>query len=173
VATPGGFRREVSVHVPFPQFRKPGVPSLPLLPDDATQPPPDPRVQSRKHRRRLAVGEVSSPAGQVGRKLLDHLSDAYAPRPARQSPDPLLEPLKSLRRNPPPRLLGVQEAKTQESTRPHLGHRALLPVHLELEPLREEGTDALHHPLPGPLASDVDVAEVFDSFTAFSPLKTG
>src|SRR5439155_21399470 len=37
-------------------------------------------------------------------------------------------------------------------------HRALLVVHLELERLRDESRDALHHPLTRPFAANVDVA---------------
>src|SRR5260370_772087 len=39
-------------------------------------------------------------------------------------------------------------------------HCTLGLVHLELEPSREEARDVRHHPLPRPLAADVDIAVV-------------
>jgi len=39
----------------------PALIRLPLFPDDATQPPPDPRVQISQHRRGFAEGEVREP----------------------------------------------------------------------------------------------------------------
>jgi hypothetical protein len=40
---------------------------------------------------------------------------------------------------------------------PGLGHGALRLIHLELESVRDEARNALHHSLPRPFAADVDV----------------
>src|SRR5271169_1442860 len=48
-------------------------------------------------------------------------------------------------------------------------HRTLRLIHLELELLRDESRNALHHPLTRPLAADVDIAVVRVTNKAMSP----
>src|SRR5205807_9620252 len=48
-------------------------------------------------------------------------------------------------------------------------HRTLRLIYLELEILRDELRDALHHPLPRPLAANVDITIVRVSNEAMAP----
>src|SRR5713226_894390 len=48
-------------------------------------------------------------------------------------------------------------------------HRTLRLIHLELELLRNESRDALHHPLPRPLAANVDVTVIRITNEAMTP----
>jgi hypothetical protein len=48
-------------------------------------------------------------------------------------------------------------------------HRTLRLIHLELELLRDELRNALHHPLPRSLAADVDITVVRISNEAMAP----
>ena len=81
------------------------------------------------------------------RQLPDLLGDAVL-RPPRQQ---------TLRRLPP---RTAPEAKAHEVPLFWSGHGALGPVHLEPQPPLDESDHARHHPVPGALASDVDVAVV-------------
>jgi len=83
-----------------------------------------------------------------------------ASRPLRQFPDFLLAAQHGLRRDAPFRFLVVAEAEPQELPLDWSSHCTLGLVHLELEPSREEARDVRHHPLPRPLAADVDIAVV-------------
>src|SRR5437773_1955716 len=48
-------------------------------------------------------------------------------------------------------------------------HRTLRLIHLELEFLRDELRDALHHPLPRLLATNVDITVVRIAYVAMTP----
>src|ERR1019366_1405177 len=49
------------------------------------------------------------------------------------------------------------EAESEKLPLLRTRHRALSLIHLELEHLHDELGNALHHPLPGPLAANVDI----------------
>ena len=66
----------------------------------------------------------------------------------------------------------VAEAEAEELPLSWSSHGTLGLVHFELEPSRQEAGDAMHHPLPGPLAADVDVAVVRIPYEAMlAPLQ--
>src|SRR5690606_2972894 len=89
-----------------------------------------------------------------------HLYRVDVPRAPRQFPDSLLEALDGLRRNPPLDHLASREAEAKKLSLHRTIHRALLPVHLQLElPLDEVG-DRLHHAVARPFAAHVDVAVI-------------
>src|SRR5690242_6830042 len=87
----GGLSRQVSSNPAPAQFRKPGAPTLPVLPGNRPQATPDPLIQAAQHRRRLAEAEVAAPADQRGRELLDNLRQCAPACPPRQLPHPHLE----------------------------------------------------------------------------------
>src|SRR6266404_4633109 len=75
---------------------------------------------------------------------MDHSDEAYAPRPACEFPNSLLEPRHRFRRQAPLRLLVIREAESQEFPFPWSSHCTLLAVHSKLELRREESR---HHRL--------------------------
>src|SRR5260370_36689018 len=74
------------------------------------------------------------------------------------SPDSPLKTGQGLRRDCALDLWSVCKAESEELPLLRSRHRTLCLVHFELELLRDESRDALHHPLTCPLASYVDVA---------------
>lgn len=88
VSTAGGLGRQIFAHTAGSQFRELFAPSFPLLPDDATQPPSDPRVKLAQDRRSLPEAEVTPPATKVAGEFLDDPFQARAAGPPRDvSPD--------------------------------------------------------------------------------------
>ena len=83
----GGLSRQVPADAAASQFGKASATTLPLLPGDGAQPPPDPLVKCAQHRRGLAEAEVSTPADKVSGQLLDDLLEASSARASRQLPD--------------------------------------------------------------------------------------
>src|SRR5215472_14780423 len=71
-----------------------------------------------------------------------------------------IQPIQSLRRNDALDLRTSRKAESEKLPLLRSRHRTLRLVYLELEPLRDELRDALHHPLPRPLAANVDVTVV-------------
>src|SRR6266704_1197006 len=69
---------------------------------------------------------------------MDHSDEAYAPRPACEFPNSLLESRHRFRRQAPLRWLVIREAESQEFSFPWSSHRTLLAVHSKLQ---------LHQPL--------------------------
>src|SRR6267143_59485 len=91
---------------------------------------------------------------------MDHSDEAYAPRPACEFPNSLLEPRHRFRRQAPLRWLVIREAESQEFPFPWSSHRTLLAVHSKLELRREESRHAAHHSLTGSPTADVNVAVI-------------
>src|SRR5580692_7665057 len=79
------------------------------------------------------------------------------PCPSRDLPDSLLKPIHGLRRNHALDLRTGRKAEPEKLPLLRSCHRALGLIYLELELLRDELRDAFHHPLPRPLAADVDI----------------
>src|ERR1019366_841311 len=104
--------------------------------------------------------EIADPAPEVQAQFLGHPFDANPSGPARQFPNPLLEPLHRLRRDAPFRRFGTREAEAQKLPFPWLGHRAFGLVHLKLKLRADESREALHHSFSRPLTAHVDVAVV-------------
>src|SRR5438552_9650602 len=86
VATASGLRRQVLADASLTQLAKTHASQLPLLTDDASQTPPDPRVQVAKHRERFAVGQIALPAAQIPAEVRDPRRDPHAPSPPRFFP---------------------------------------------------------------------------------------
>ena len=153
VSTPSRTCCQVGTDAPLPQLREAPPPSLPMLPDHATQTPPNPRIQPFQHCWGFTVGKITPPSNQIASDLLYHLLHPYPAGSPRQLPDPRLEPGQSLRRNASSRLLPARDAKPQKRPLPDRSHRAFGLVDPELELLGDEATEPLHHPLAG-LASE-------------------
>src|ERR1700726_1429153 len=110
----GGSPRQIPADAAASQLRITSGSSLPLLPDDGTQPPPEPAVKFTQYRRGLAEAEVAAPPDQVDRQLLDDLREALPARAPRQLPDFCFEAGDRLRRDAPPWLFPAGEAEAQE-----------------------------------------------------------
>ena len=67
VGAAGGFRRQFAAYASTVQFRKAGSPVLPLLPNDGSEPAPDPLVERAQHRRCLAEAIVAAPSDKITR----------------------------------------------------------------------------------------------------------
>src|SRR5689334_11508235 len=99
----GGLCRPVPADAAASQLSKACSSTLPLLPDDGTQPPPGPLVKRAQHRRSLAEAEVAAPSSEIDGQLLDDLRQACPARASRQLADPCFEAGDSLRRDAPSR----------------------------------------------------------------------
>ncbi|ADE16062.1 Transcriptional regulator containing an amidase domain and an AraC-type DNA-binding HTH domain-like protein [Nitrosococcus halophilus Nc 4] len=105
--------------------------------------------------------KVSLPSPQVPRQPIDPLLQADAPVPLRQLTDSCFEPLERFGSDfasvrPPSR----RENKAQKLPFLRDINRTLRLIDLELQPSRNEAPKAIHHPLPGPLAFDIDITVI-------------
>src|SRR5215831_2168610 len=91
---------------------------------------------------------------------MDHSDEAYAPCPACEFPNSLLEPDHRFRRETPLRWLVIREAEPQEFPFPWSSHRTLLAVHSKLKLPREESRHASHHSFTSSPTADVNVAVI-------------
>src|SRR5580692_716030 len=82
------------------------------------------------------------------------------PCPSRDLPDSPLKPIHGLRRNDALDLRTGRKAEPEKLSLLRSCHRTLRLIHLELELLRDELRNPLHHPLPRPFAAYVDIAVV-------------
>src|SRR6202042_3149993 len=89
--------------------------------------------------------------------------------PSRDLPDPLLKPIQGLGRNDALDLRTSREAEPEKLSLLRSCHRTLRLIYLELELLRDELRNALHHPLPRPLAANVDITVVRISNETMAP----
>src|ERR1700694_2640564 len=94
-------------------------------------------------------------------------ADAFCP--SRDLPDSLLKPIQGLRRNHALDLRTSRKAEPEKLPLLRSRHRTLRLIYLELELLCDESRDALHHPLPRPLAANVDIAVIRISNEAMAP----
>ncbi len=154
----GGLCRQIPADAAASQLGKASPSTLPLLPGDGAQPPPDPLVKSAQYRRGLAEAEVAAPTDKVSGQLLDDLREALPGRAPRQFPDSRFEASDGLRRNTASRRRLPCKAEAQELADARFGNRTLGFVDLELEALFEEPFDPGHHALARPLAAHIDVA---------------
>ena len=116
----------------------------------------------------MTVAEVPEPAPQISRNLLDHLPQADAAGSPRLLPNPLLKASDGLGGNPPPRFSFTREAKSEKLPLPRSGHGAFRLIDLELETVRDEARNTLHHSLSRSFAAHVDVAIIRVSQVAVS-----
>lgn len=166
----GGLRRQVPADAAASQFGEASTTTLPLLPGDGAQPPPDPFVKCAQHRGRLAEAKIAAPANQVDGQLLDDLREASSARASRQFSDLRLEAGQRLRRDAPSWLFPAGEAEAQELADAGLGDRALGFVDLQLEALGEELLDADQDPLTRLPAAHIDVAVIGVAHEAMAAL---
>src|SRR5437879_12485881 len=96
-----------------------------------------------------SVTEVPEPTTQVSRDLLDHLWQANATGSTCLFSNPLLEASDGLGGDSPPRFSFTREAESEKLSVPRSSHGALRLIHLELEAVRNEVRNALHHSLSG------------------------
>ena len=101
--------------------------------------------------------EVSQPASQISRDLFDHLLQTDAAASPGLFPNSLLKARDSFGGNPPPRFSFTGEAEPEELPLPRAGHSAFRLIHLELESVRDEARNTLHHSLPRSFAAHVDM----------------
>src|SRR5437879_1128498 len=133
-----GLCRQVPADAAASQLGVARTSTLPLLPGDGAQPPPDPLVKSAQHRRSLAEAEVTAPTDKVSGQLLGDLYEASCARASRQFPDSCLEAGNHLRRDAPTWLFPAGEAEAQELADARFGNRALGLVDLQLETFGQE-----------------------------------
>src|SRR6266481_10075888 len=99
---------------------------------------------------------------------MDHSDETYAPCPACELPNSLLEPCHRFRRETPLRWLVIREAESQEFPFPWSSHRTLLAVHSKLELRREESRHASHHSFAGSPTADVWLANALSGIQTIS-----
>ena len=108
----------------------------------------------------MTIVVVSEPSPQVGRDLCDHLLQTDATGSTCLFPNPLLKASDGLGGDPPPGFSFAREAKSEKLPLPRLSHGALRLIHLELESVRDEVRNTLHHSLSRSFAAHVNVAVV-------------
>src|SRR4029077_7123942 len=121
------------------------------------------------HLRRFAESEIAAPTPHIRSQFLHRRLHADTLGPARDLPDSLLEPIQSFRRNDALDLRTDRKAESKKFPFLRSCHRTLRLIHLELELLRDELRNALHHPLPRPLAANVDITVVRVSNETMAP----
>jgi len=93
---------------------------------------------------------------------LDHLPQTNTSGSPRLLPNPFLEASDGLGGYAPPRFSSAGEAESKELPLPRSGHGAFRLIDLELETVRDEARNALHHSLSRSFAVDVDVTVSLD-----------
>src|ERR1019366_10711838 len=119
--------------------------------------------------RRFKESEIASPAPHIRCQFLHRRLHADALCPSRDLPDSLLEPIQGLGRDGALDLSSSSKAEPEKLSLLRSRHRTLRLIHLELELLHDELRNAIHHPLPRPLAADVDITVVRVSNEAMAP----
>src|SRR5262249_7394713 len=142
---------------------------FPLPPQSRSQSQSDPSGERYQHQRRFAEAEVGSPTPQIRSQFLHCRLHAHALRSSRDVSDSLLKAIQGLRRNSPLDLWTGGKAESEKLALLRSRHRTLRLVYLELEPVCDEARNALHHPLTGALAANVDIAVVRIANKAESP----
>ncbi len=168
-ATGGSIARQDSTHTQLNQHCPAAALRFPLPPQRSPKAQPNPASQIDQHVRRFAESEIATPAPHIRSELRHRRLQAHAFGLPCDFPNPFLKPLHSLRRNPSPNHGTVGETESEKLPLLRSRHRALLVVYLELEPLRDESRDAVHHPLTRPFATNVNVAIVRVSNKTMSP----
>src|ERR1700687_2685436 len=113
-----------------------------------------------RYLRRVAEAEIVAPAPHIRGQLFHCRLHADAFDPLRDIPDSSLEPLQRFRRDPALDVRTSREAEPEELSFLRSCHRTLCLVDLELELLRDEARDALHHPLTRAFTANIDVTVI-------------
>src|SRR6516162_10945404 len=133
---------------------------FPLTPHCSPQSQPDPASESDQHLGPFTKAEIVAPAPHIRDQLFHCRRDADALGPARDVPDSLFEPFQGLRRDHALDFRTSRKAEPEELPLLRSCHRALCLVDLELELLRDEPRDAVHHPLTRAFAANVNVTVI-------------
>src|SRR6516225_6858893 len=145
MAAGSGSSRQLRRYPQCYQRRPPTASRLPLPPESRPESQPDPAREVVQHYRRFAEAEVTTPAPHIRGQLLHRLLDADAFGPSRDLADSPLKPIQSLRRNDALDLWTSRKAESQKLPLLRSRHRTLRLIYLELEFLRDELRNALHH----------------------------
>lgn len=86
----------------------------------------------------MAVAEVPEPYWQIGRQILDHLSDSDATGSPRLFQNSLIQASNCLGGDPLPRFSSDGKAEFRKLPLPWMNHGPLRLIYLELEALRNE-----------------------------------
>src|SRR2546428_589748 len=169
VATGGGVIGQPATHTQLNQHCPAAALCSPLPPQRCPKATSNPARKVHQQIGRFAESEIATPAPHIRSELRHRRLQAHAFGLSGDFPNPFLKPLHSLRRNSAPNLGTVGETESEKLPLLRSRHRALLVVYLELEPLRDESRDAVHHPLTRPFATNVNVAIVRVSNKTMSP----
>src|SRR5439155_5280023 len=169
MTTAGGVIGQPTTHTQLNQHRPATALGFPLPPQRSPKAQPNPASQIDQHVRRFAESEIATPTPHIRSQSRHRRLQAHAFGLPCDFPNPFLKPLDGLRRNPPPNHGTVAETESEKLPLLRSRHRALLVVHLELESLRDESRDAIHHSLTRPFAADVDITVVRISNETMSP----
>src|ERR1022692_4251493 len=156
----GGIARQPLSHPQFQQRCSATARCLSLPPQSRPESQPDPAGQANQHFRCFAESEIAAPAPHIRSQFLHRRLHADAFCPSRDLPDSSLKPIQGLWRNDALDLWASRKAEPEKLPFLRSCHRTLRLIYLELELLRDELRDALHHPLPRSLATNVDVTVV-------------
>src|SRR5215831_7303535 len=147
MGTAGSVSCQLSPYTQLNQHGPAAARSFPLPPQRHSKSQTNPATQLNQNVRRFAEAEIAAPASHIRGQSCHCRLQAHAFSVSRNFPNPLLKPLDGLRRNPTPDLRTIGETKSEKLPLLWSRHRTLLIVHLELETLRNEPRDAVHHPL--------------------------
>ena len=156
-------------HPQLQQSRPATARCFPLPPQSRPESQPDPAGSTDPPRGRFAASEIAAPAPPIRGQCLPRRLPADAFCPWGNLPDSLLKPSQGLGRHHTLPLRTGRNAAPKKLPLLRSCHRALRLIPLELELLPEEWRDALPHPLPRPLAANVEMTIVRLSNEARTP----
>src|SRR6202030_1555796 len=136
-----------AAELPVPTERPGDGVCFPLPPQSGPKPQPDPTGERDQHLGGFAEAEIAAPASHIGGQFLYRLLDTDALGPSRDLSDSSLEPIQGLRCNDSLDLQASCEAESEKLPLLWSCHGTLGLIYLELEIVRDESRDALHHPL--------------------------
>src|SRR4030095_10717197 len=146
-ATGSSLIRQGWTYTQVNQHRPTAAWGFPLPPQRRPKAQPNPASQIDQQVRCLAESEVATPTPHIRGQSRHRRLQTHTLGLPRDFPNPLLEPLDRLRRDPAPNHASVGETESEELPLLRSRHRALLLVNLELESLRDESLATVHHPL--------------------------
>ena len=162
------FTGEPRTHSPCDQCRPATALGFPLPPQSGPKPQPDPTGEIDQHLGGFAEAEIAAPASHIGGQLLYRPLDTNAFGSSRDLSDSSLEPIQGLRCNHSLDLWASGKAESEKLPFLRSCHGALGLIYLELEVVRDESRDALHHPPTRLLAAHVDIAIIGEAHIAMS-----
>src|SRR6516165_8942811 len=131
---------------------------FPLSPERRTKACTNPASERPENARSFAEAKVAAPTPHIRGQFLHGRFNADALCTSCDLPDSPLKTDQGFWRDCSLNLWSVCKAESEELPLLRSGHRTLGLVHFELELLRDELRDALHHSLTGSLTPHVDIA---------------